>query len=105
VADTAVRVGPTALTGTAADFYTVPGATSAVVKQLLAANPTGADRKLYVSVGNDAQGTRICGGVPVPAGDTLVLDIWVPLATGEKLQAYSDASGGLNLVAGVVQTA
>lgn len=97
--------GPTNLTGTAATVYTVPGSTTTVVKSVTAANVTGADRKIFVSIGTDAVGTRVLPGVVVPANDVLVLDVWWPMTAAQIMQAYTDTSGGITLfVGGIEQT-
>lgn len=103
--DVAKRLwGPTALNGSAATQYTVPGATTTVLTLLLATNTTGADRQLTVSIGADAAGTRIVSSLIVPANDILPIGLWVPLAAAEIIQAWSSLSGGINLTGCGVET-
>jgi hypothetical protein len=102
VAFTAARiVGPVALTTTATTLYTVPTATTVVVKSILLSNPTSADKKAYLSIGTEAQATQVIPGVVVPAADVIPLDVWLVLNAAEVLQGRSDQAGINVTISGV----
>lgn len=96
--DTIKRLyGPTQLSNSAADTYTVPASTNTVVKEIIVANTTAGQVNFTASIGNDAAGTRIVPTVAIPANTVTIFDIWLPLTTGEKIQAYSSAATSLTM--------
>jgi len=94
--------GPTQLTTSYVTQYTVPSATTAVVKEIIVANPTTSAATVTVSVvpsGNSASAANnIIGGVSVAANSTLVFDISQVLATGDAVAALASAGSTLNLL-------
>jgi hypothetical protein len=104
VADTVKRFsGPTALTVSAVTQYTAPAAGS-VLTWVHAVNESGAAQTFRVSLGTDGAGKRIVHDVSVPVGGMVGLPVWIPLTSGEVLQALASAGTAITLVlAGVEQ--
>lgn len=105
MADTLKRLaGPTLLTATAVTVYTVPAATTGVVRAIHVTNETGAPATFTLSVGVDGAGKRMFYQVPVANAD-MGLD-WtgnLVLAAGEVLQAYSGTASALTLIVSGVE--
>lgn len=101
--DTPKRLyGPAQLTASAATLYTTPAATTTIVRYIRIANTTGTDRTVTLSIGADAAGTRIFGGVNVPANGALDWSGFLPLAATETLQGLASAASALTVtIAGV----
>jgi hypothetical protein len=76
--------GPAALTGSAADLYTAPAATTAIARKIHLQNNDSVARTVTMSIGADASGTRILDAKSIPANDFITL--WGPwtLAAAEK---------------------
>lgn len=105
MSDTAKRLcGPATLGTSAATLYTVPAATTTVVKSVTLSNATGSARTVNLSVGADAAGTRWLAAVGVPANGTNCIDTFLPLTTGEVLQGSCDAGSAVNVTIGGVET-
>jgi hypothetical protein len=89
-------------------WYTCPAATKTIVKQLVAANITGATLTFSVSVvpsGQTAGATnRIAGTVPVGANNTVVLDLFQVLGVGDFLSGLVSAAGLVLTISGIEQT-
>jgi hypothetical protein len=106
MADTPKRLaGPALLTASAATVYTVPGATDTVLREVDVCNETGADATLTISIGTDGAGKRLRKGFNVPANGGYQLTCWIPLATGEVIQAYSGTASALTLVLSGIERA
>ena len=89
--------GPAQLTNAAATKYTVPAATTTVIRRGRVSNPTGGAVPFTMSIGADAAGTRLYDAVSIPAGGSL--DIFGPftLAATEIVQAFASANASLVL--------
>jgi len=97
--------GPAQLGNSAATVYTVPGATTATIRDICVANTTGGAVTFTLSVGADAAGTRLYSAVSIPANSTFQRTGNIPLAAGEIVQAYASAATWLTLtIGGVEQT-
>lgn len=83
--------GPAALTGAAADLYTVPAGRVALIRQIHVENGTAAPINFTCSVGADAAGTRLADAKPVPANDFIDLYVYLTLAAAEKIQGLGAA--------------
>jgi hypothetical protein len=106
MADTAKRLaGPTSLTASSATIYTVPGSTTAILRNIRVANTTGVVARLTVSIGADAAGTRIWSSVAIPANDALDWSGFMVLAAAETLRAYSDTASALTITVSGVESA
>lgn len=68
MADTNVRlVGPKQLESSTTTQYTVPGATTTVIRHIHFSNPTASDVTVTASIGADAAGTRFFDAFVIPA--------------------------------------
>jgi hypothetical protein len=87
-------VGPRQLAAAAATVYTVPTGMKAELRSVDLNNPSGSLRKVTLSVGSDAAGTRILDLLDIPAGESLNLRRGInhTLTEGEVLQAYADSA-------------
>lgn len=104
--DTAKRLaGPTVLTGTSAVLYTVPAATTAIVRNIHVTNTTTATAVLAMGIGVDATGTRIYSSTPIPPNDALDWSGFLVLAAGETLRAHSSPASALNVIVSGVESA
>ena len=102
--DTAKRLyGPAQLAGAAATLYTVPGATTALLRYIRITNTTANDRTVTLSVGADAPGTRIFNGITVPANGAMDWSGFIPLTTGETIQGSSSAAASLTVIVSGVE--
>lgn len=100
--DTAIRVGPTALTAAAVTQRTVPGATTFVLRNIHVANVVAVPATFRISIGADAAGTRIFHDELVPAGMSFDWSGFMPVAATEIIQAYASAAASLTLTIGGV---
>lgn len=106
MADTAKRLyGPAQLTASAATLYTVPAATTAILRYVRIANTTGSDRTVTLSVGADAAATRIFAGQTVPANGALDWSGFIPLAAAEVIQGLASAAAALTVILAGVEVA
>lgn len=97
--------GPVSLTGTAATVYTVPGATTATVRNIHVTNETGTLATFTLSVGTDGAGKRYFYQVPVAVGDPgFDWDGVLVLAATQVIQAYSGTASALTLTISGVET-
>lgn len=101
--DTAVRIGPASVADSEGTLYTVPGATTSIVKWLHVANVTASEASIRLSIGADDVATRVLSDIPVPAHDILELDVFMPLAAGETLRATGGTDDALTVTGGVVE--
>lgn len=100
--DTAKRLaGPTAVGTAAATVYTVPAATTAILRNVHVANTTAGALTFNLSIGADAAATRFYSGFSVPANGSLDWSGFIPLAATEVLQALASAAGLTLTVSGV----
>jgi hypothetical protein len=106
MADTLKRLsGPASLTNSAATVYTVPGATTAVIRDINVANTTGSAATFTLSIGADAAGKRLFSAVSIPANSTLQRTGSIVLAATEVVQAYSGTNAALTLTLSGVESA
>lgn len=84
MAQTEIRMfGPALIPAGVTTHYTVPALSKVVLRHLHISNPTAAVHDFTMSVGADAQATRIFQNYPIPAGG--VFD-WYPLLTLEAAE-------------------
>lgn len=107
MADTARRLyGPAQLAAAAATVYTVPGATTTILRYIRVTNTTGTDRTVTMSIGSDAAATRIFSAVTVLAnGGAIDWAGFIPMSAGEVVQAYASAATALTIVIAGVEVA
>lgn len=89
--------GPAQLSNSASTKYTVPGATTAVVRHIHVQNPSGSAVDFTLSIGANAAGTRIFDGLPIPADSER--SFWGPytLVAAEVIQGLAGTNNILTL--------
>ncbi len=98
-------VGPAALANAAATVYTVPAATTAVMRCLRVVNEGATSATFTVSIGTDGAGKRIFYAQAVTPGDSFDWTGNIVLTATEVLQAYASAATTLTLtISGVEST-
>ncbi len=93
--------GPTQLGTVAATVYTVPAATTAIIRHVRVTNTTTASAHFTMSIGADGAATRWFHQALVRRSDKNMPLNWsgsLVLAAGEIVQAYSDTATALTLV-------
>lgn len=102
--DTAKRIGPTSVGSAETTLYTVPAATTCIVKWIRIANATGTAATIKMGVGADAAGTRLLSVLSIPANDFLDLsEQFLVLAATETLRATGGTNNALTFTAGGVE--
>lgn len=106
MADTPVRmVGPDDIPNSTTTLYTVPGSTTAIVRNIHIANTTSSAASIKMSIGADSAATRILGDTVIPANGTYDWSGFMVLATGETLRATGGTNNALTVtVSGVEVT-
>lgn len=104
MADTPKRVGPIAVAAVAATVYTVPAATSIIIRNIHVANTGALPLSFNLSIGVDATGTRIYSGFSIPANGTLDTSTSIVLNAAEILQTFASAVGLTLTISGVEVT-
>lgn len=101
--DTAKRLaGPTLVTNTEQTLYTVPTATTAVLRHIQITNTGAATYTFKMSVGADAAGTRIFDDVSIGPDETFVWTGFFVLAAAETLRMQASTTNVLTVsVSGV----
>lgn len=103
--DTAKRLsGPQFLTTSAVTQYTVPGATSTVVRNIHVCNETGTAATFTLSIGTDGAGKRSWDALPIAANGSFDWSGFLPMATGEVIQALAGTGSALTLWIGGVES-
>jgi hypothetical protein len=106
MADVAKRLsGPTALTTGAVTQYTVPGATTAILRSIHVANESGALADFTLSIGTDGAGKRLFKNQDVPTKGSFDWSGFIVLAAGEVVQALASAGTALTLTISGVEVA
>jgi len=104
MADTQKRLsGPTLLTAAAATQYTVPAATSAILRSVHVANETANAATFNMSIGTDGAGKRLWFGFSIPGNQSFDWSGFIVVNTGEVIQAYSGTASALTLTASGVE--
>ena len=96
--------GPIALGTVATTVYTVPAATTTVIRSLHVANESAAAATFTVSIGVDAAGKRVFYNTNVGIADAYDWTGNIVLATGEVVQAYASIGTALTLVVSGIET-
>lgn len=104
MADTAKRLwGPVVGTGAEATLYTVPAATTAILRSLRIVNTTSGALTFKMSIGADAAGTRQWSDYSVPANGVLADRGFEVLNAAETLR-WNAAAGLTTQCSGVEVT-
>lgn len=85
---------PGAVTGV---IYTVPGATSAVVKQIIMANTTALPATVTIGVGGTAAANMVIPTVVVAANSVVTLDCAIPMVAAETLNALQGTAAAVTV--------
>lgn len=79
--------------------YTVPGATSAIIKEIVIANNTASAATLQISVvpsaGTAGDTNRIVNGVSFPANSISTIDLMIVMATGDFISIKQGTASAL----------
>jgi hypothetical protein len=105
--DTAKRlIGPTQLTTTAATtLYTVPGATTTIIRHVLFTNDSTGNEEVTLSFGIDGSTTRLFSDLTVFAKSVVDWTGFQVLNAAEVIQASCSANSAVNItVSGVEVT-
>ena len=73
-------------------IYTTPGATQAIIKQMIFLNVTGGSLNLTVFVNGTAAANQIFGPGLLGAGESVVFDGTLPLNAAESVRALAGAA-------------
>lgn len=96
MADTLTRlVGPKQLESSTTTQYTVPGATTTVIRHIHFSNPTVADVTVTASIGADAAGTRFFDGYVIPAKSVFGYPCNIVMETTEILAMHAGTATAL----------
>lgn len=84
-------------------IYTVPGATSAIVKQILLANVTATAATFSVSIvpsgGTAGDGNRIMKDLSLPANSITMLDLMKVMDTGDFISTKQGTASAITCTA------
>jgi hypothetical protein len=89
--------GPALVSNAAATKYTVPGATTTVVRHLHIANPTGSAVDFTLSIGTDAAALRLFDGLSIPADSVYEHFCYHVLDAAEIIQAFAGTDNVITL--------
>ena len=90
--DTLKRLAQGTLPSSAGTLYTVPGATSTIVKKITLANPTGTDRTARLTNGGTADANVILPAVTIPAGGFAEWEGSMTLAAADTISGVASAA-------------
>jgi len=102
VSDALSRIGPSALTNSAATIFTSTGQTT--LRSIRVCNETGTARTFDLSIGTAGAGKYLFKGVTVAANDSFGDDLNITLADTEILQALASVNSALTITIGTVVT-
>jgi hypothetical protein len=93
MADTAKRLyGPNTLTTSAATLYTVPAATTAIVRNIHVVGSSGTTLTLLLGIGGVAIGNCLFYNTPVPGAGVLDWSGFLVLTAAETIQAQASSA-------------
>jgi hypothetical protein len=96
--DVAKRLaGPALLTAAAATQYTVPAATTTILRNVHVSNETAATATFTLSIGTDAAGKRLWTAVDIPTKSSLDWSGFIVLNAADVIQAFSGTASALTL--------
>jgi len=106
VADTAKRLaGPSALTTSAATYYTVPASTTAILRSVHVNNESASTATFTLSIGTDGAGKRLWSAVDIPTKSSFDWSGFIVLTAAEVIQALASAGTALTLTISGVEVA
>lgn len=86
----------TQLTNAAATVYTVPAATTAIIRTIIA-QCAAAAHTFTLSRGTDGAATRLFSGYALTQSVPAIFNGWWVVGTGVVLQAFADSNSQVNL--------
>ena len=89
--------GPALVSNAAATKYTVPGATTALVRSIHVQNPSASPVDFTLSIGADAAGTRLYDALAIAADSQKTFWCYHALAAAEIIQAFAGTNNILTL--------
>lgn len=89
--------GPAQVSNAAATKYTVPGATTAVVRHIHVSNPSASPVDFTLSIGTDAAATRLFDGLAIAADSVYEHFCYHVLTAAEIIQAFGGTNNILTL--------
>lgn len=95
-------VGPFSINNVEDTLYTVPGATTAIIRNIHIANTSGTAATLKLGIGADAVGTRLLGDVSIPANGTYDWSGFLVMAATETLRATAGTDNVLTITVSAV---
>lgn len=91
----------TQLGTTISTVYTVPSATTTIVKQILVANVTSTAATATIhfvpSAGSASASNKVFGEITISANSTQVIDLSTVLPTGATVQALAGSATSINI--------
>lgn len=90
---------------TASTLYTVPAATTTVIRHIRAVVPGGASVTLDLYRNGSADANRITETVTIQAGGSWEDDVYLPLAAGDTIQGKAGTATALTLFIGGAEIA
>jgi hypothetical protein len=91
--------GPAQLAGTAGTIYTVPGATTAVLRHIHLSNPSGGAVDVTLSIGTDAAALRLFDGLAIAADSVYEHFCYHVLDAAEIVQAFASSASTVVITA------
>lgn len=100
--------GPSQLTASSATYYTVPSATTTIVKQIILTNTTAAAKtatvRLYTS-GTENNTFDILSAVSIAANETVSFGCSLVMNATETIKAFASAATAVNItIVGIEET-
>ena len=106
MADTAKRLaGPDDIPNSSTDMYTVPGSTTAILRNIHIANTTNTAATIRLCIGTIGAGTALLYDFSIPANGTYDWSGFLPMAAGEVLKAQGGTNNALTLTVSGVEVA
>lgn len=105
MSDIATRLaGPQACALAAATVYTVPAATTTIIRNIHAVNTGAVPATFNLSIGADAAAARLFSAHVIPAGQVLDWAGFIVVTAAEILQAFASAVAVTLTITGVEVT-
>jgi len=100
--------GPSQLTASSATYYTVPSATTTIVKQILLTNTTGSSKTVTVrlyTTGTENNTFDVLSEMPLAANETVAFNCSMVMAATETIKAFCSSATSVNIsIFGIEET-
>ena len=87
-------------TSAATTLYTVPGATTTVVRHIRVSNPDTSSHTLDLYRNGSGDANRLTETITIPAGGSWEDDVYIALAATDTIQGKADASTKITVYIG-----